>query len=555
MFVKRIYKTLAFRLFLLIVAIQTIVLVAFTYVSVRVQQSNLMENVIVGALTASDLIARSARGSMLLNHKEDIHNIIAAVGEQPGIEGIRIYNKQGEVVFGTIPTELHTKVDMNAEACVSCHPSPDLTHPLRREEKLSRIFVKPSGERILGLITPIRNEQQCSNADCHAHPSTKTILGVLDVRMTLAQVDRNLEESKMQLLYLSGVSVLLVSLASGVFIWMVVRRPVKRLIGGMEMVSSGRLDQRLDARTGDEIGQLARAFNEMTEDLSLARKENIAWSENLQHKVKEKTDELEKAHKRMLNVEKMASLGNLASSVAHELNNPLEGILTFAKLLIKRLQKSSMSPAEMQPYLDDLRLVAEESQRCGNIVKNLLQFSRQKRLSFQSVHLRTILERCVLLVNHHAKMNNVELRTQCTDDDALECDPGEIQQVLIALMVNAIEAMSPSMDRPEGGTLSVDVKWSERTDDLVIRVTDTGMGMNEDVKAHMFEPFFTTKSEGKGVGLGLAISYGIVERHHGTIDVESSPGRGATFMITLPAKQPVGKVVQIVTSPLEGSRI
>lgn len=554
MVVKRILRTLAFRLFLLLVTIQTVILVALTYASVRVQQSNLMDNVIVGATMATDLIARSARGSMLLNRKEDIHNIVSAVGEEPGIEGIRIYNKQGEIVFGTNPDELHGKVDMNAEACVSCHATKNLERPQRHDRQLSRIFVKPTGERVLGLITPIRNETQCSSAACHAHPPDKTILGVLDVRMTLVQVDRNLEESKMHLLYLSGLSVLMVSLTSGAFIWMVVRRPVKRLITGMEMVSSGHLDQRVEEKRKDEIGQLGRAFNEMTEDLAIARKENIAWAQTLEQKVKEKTNELEKAHRRMLKVEKLASLGNLASSVAHELNNPLEGILTFAKLLMKRLQKSTLPEPERQPYLEDLRLVAEESQRCGNIVKNLLLFSRQKGFSFQPVQLRTILERCVLLVNHHAKMNNVELRTTCTDGDTIECDPGQIQQVLIGLMINAIEAMSPTTDRPEGGMLAIDVQQSEPAGNVIISVSDTGMGMNDDVKAHIFEPFFTTKSEGKGVGLGLAIAYGIVERHHGTIEVESSVGKGAMFTVTLPTTQPEEKPARAGASPPEGHR-
>jgi two-component system NtrC family sensor kinase len=450
-------------------------------------------------------------------------------------------------------SDTHTTVDMHAEACVSCHVPQGLENPHPTSEKLSRIFTKPNGERVLGLITPIRNEQQCSDAACHAHPASKTILGVLDVKMTLAQVDQRLDESKNQLLELSAAAVLLVALISGGFIWMVVRRPVKKLMGGMEMVSSGNLDQRLDAQSSDELGQLAATFNRMTADLTRAREEILSWSSTLEQKVKEKTDDLEKAHKQIVTVEKMASLGNLASSVAHELNNPLEGILTFAKLIIKRLKKTSLPPAEVKPFCDDLTLVADEALRCGNIVKNLLVFARQKGISFQTTKLKTVLDRCALLLNHHAAMNNVQLNTTCAEGDVIECDPDQIQQVLIAVMVNAVEAMSGNHDKPEGGTLTVDITKDEKSGTVSIRVSDTGPGMTEAVKAHIFEPFFTTKSEGKGVGLGLAVSYGIVQRHHGTIRVESSTGRGTTFLVCLPIKQPAESDQHHAFSSLEGA--
>jgi two-component system NtrC family sensor kinase len=550
----KLTRTIAFRLFLLIASIQTIILLALTYATVRVQQSNLMEQVVVSAHRVSEIIARSTRHSMLLNRQEEVQNIITSLRDQPGIEGIRIYNKLGAVIYGTVDQDLGTTVDVNAEACVSCHSGTLLEDPHPSGERFSRIFSKPEGPRVLGLITPIRNEAQCSNAACHAHPESKTILGVLDVKMSLAAVDQQLLASRDQLLFLSLASVLLVGMASGAFIWLFVRRPVKKLIIGMEMVSSGTLDHRLEVRTNDEIGQMARTFNDMSEDLAQARKEITAWSQTLEQKVREKTADLERAHKQMVHVEKMASLGQLASSVAHELNNPLEGILTFAKLLIKRVNKSSLPPAEMQPYCEDLKLIAEEAQRSGNIVKNLLVFSRQKGVSFHSVHLNAILERCNLLVNHHAKMNNVDLRISCTPDDVIECDPGQIQQLLIALMVNAIEAMSPVPGRPEGGILTVDARWSGKDDSLSIQVKDTGMGMSDEVKAHIFEPFFTTKSEGKGVGLGLAIAYGIVERHHGSIDVESTVGHGTLFTVTLPAKQPGDQASHGFVSPHEGAQ-
>lgn len=538
-------QTIAFRLFVVLAVVQTGILVALMVATIRVQQSHLMENVVSSAEGLSDMIARSTRYSMLLNRKEDVHNIVSSLAGQPGIEGLRIYNKQGQVIFAANPADIHTAVDMNAEACVSCHGSGDLGHPRAQSADLSRIFSRPDGERVLGLITPIRNEPSCSDADCHAHPPDKTILGVLDVKMALGQVDRRLEESRFQLLSLSAGAVLLIALVSGAFIWVVVRRPVKRLAQGMEMVSSGRLGELLKVGSRDELGQLASLFNRMTVELARAQEELTAWSTTLEEKVREKTADLERAHSRIVHVEKMASLGSLAATVAHELNNPLEGILTFAKLLIRRIQKSVLPPEEAKPLCDDLRLVADEAQRCGNIVKNLLVFSRQRGGSFQPVPLSSIVERCMLLMNHHAEMHDVKLTADCTGEAVVECDASQIQQALMALMVNGIEAMAGGGERDRGGAMTVTVVRSSVEGDAMIKISDTGIGMSEEVKAHIFEPFFTTKSEGKGVGLGLSVVYGIIQNHHGSIDVISAPGKGTTFIMTLPVKQPAGRT----TSP------
>ncbi len=534
--VMKLTRTIAFRLFLLIVSVQTIILFALTFAAVHIQQSHIMENVIMSATRVSDLIARSTRHSMLLNQKDDVRSIITSVGGEPGLEGIRIYNKQGEVIFGSIPDETHTQVDVNAEACVSCHSSSHLDSVSQTPAQLTRVFSKPNGDRVLGLITPIRNEQQCSDAACHAHPESKTILGVLDVKMSLAQVDVHLQQSRNQLLLLSFAAVLLISLISGGFIWMVINRPVKRLMTGMQLVSSGQLDQKLEATSRDELGTLAVTFNRMTDDLAAAREELTEWSRTLEQKVEEKTADLERAHRHMVTVEKMASLGNLAATVAHELNNPLEGILTFARLLMKRVKRNTLTEKELLQMHDELKLIADESLRCGNIVKNLLVFARHRGGSFGALSLNTVVDRCVMLMSHHARMHGIDVIVSRADDVVMDGDSNQLQQALIALMSNAIEAMdSPGAS---GGTLKIEVQ-QQQPEKVILRVSDTGCGMSNDVKAHVFEPFFTTKSEGKGVGLGLAVVYGIVQHHHGTILVDSRPGAGTTFTLTFPVKQEV----------------
>ena len=542
----KLMRTIAFRLFLLIVSVQTIILFALTYAAVRVQQSHIMESVLGSATRVSEVLVRSTRYSMLLNKKEDVHNIISSVGGEPGFEGIRIYNKQGEVVFGTNPNELYTKVDLNAEACVICHASARLDSIAQVNPHLTRIFTKPNGERVLGLITPIRNEQQCSDASCHAHPQSKTVLGVLDVKMSLSQLDAHLAESRNQLLLYSGMAILLTSLVSGGFIWIVINRPVKQLIGGMNMVSSGLLDQKLETSSNDELGDLAKTFNRMTVDLAKAREEITSWSHTLEQKVEEKTADLERAHKHMVTVEKMASLGSLAATVAHELNNPLEGILTFARLMMKRVKRSDLAPKDLEQTHEELKLIADETLRCGNIVKNLLVFARQRGGSFDVVSLKTVVDRCQMLMSHHAQMNAIETQISCPDNIVMECDANQIQQALVALMSNAIEAMVDPSGAKNGNTLSIEVTGSDHSETVTLKVSDTGCGMNDDVKTHIFEPFFTTKSEGKGVGLGLAVVYGIVQRHHGSIKVDSVEGKGTTFTLAFPVKQTVHSENEVV---------
>jgi two-component system NtrC family sensor kinase len=478
--IKSLTRTLAFRLFLLIASVQTIILLGLTFAMVQVQQTHFMRHIVADAMRVSDLIVRSTRYSMLLNRKEDVYNIVGSVSGEPEITGIRIYNKKGEAIFGSPDSGFAVKVDIDAEACIVCHVSGGLEYVPTPREEMYRIFTGSSGERVLGMITPIRNEMECAAAACHAHPEERTILGVLDVKMSLAQMDAQLDESRTSL-----------------------------------------------------------SFDVMASDLQTARREITAWSETLEQKVKEKTADLEMAHRQMMQVEKMASIGNLASSVAHELNNPLEGILTYAKLIKKRLAKLNLPPDSLEVYEQELSLIADEAQRCGNIVKNLLVFARAEEMAIKQVRFCEIINRCQMLVHHHAEINGVSVETKCIDQDSIECDADQIQQVLLALMVNAIEAMAPADGNMKGGQLSVTVARSGDDQMLVIRVVDNGIGITNEVKAHLFEPFFTTKTEGRGVGLGLAVSYGIIQRHNGTIEVESSVGQGTVFTFCLPVRQPL----------------
>jgi two-component system, NtrC family, sensor kinase len=535
---RHITQTLAFRLFVLIAGIQMIVMTALAFATISIHSSHLRDHVLMSAVRISDLMVRSTRHSMLRNDKGEMQEILRAIGDEPGIHGLRIMNKDGRVIFAADTAELHLRVTKQDAVCKTCHRGDSIRQGPYWPGDTYDIQTQADGQRTLRLVTPILNEPSCTSVRCHAHEADKSVLGILDVRMSMAVMDASLAESRNQFLALAAAGVLVVAFVSGGFLWWFVRRPVRFLIDGMETVTAGNLDKRLPVRSADELGQLAETFNEMTEELTRARAEITEWSGTLEVKVQEKTADLERIHRRMLSVEKMASLGNLAASVAHEINNPLEGILTFAKLSIKRLQRLALPPEERTSLCDDLQLVADEAQRCGSIVKNMLLFARPQPAAFDTVALGTILERCRMLVQHYAEMHNVEISVVSSPDDEISCDPGQIQQVVMVLMINGIEAIALASPRPATAFLSVDARPVPGKELMRIRVADTGIGMTEEVRTRIFEPFFTTKTDGRSVGLGLAIAYGIIGRHHGSIEVETAPGAGSTFTVLLPRRQP-----------------
>ncbi len=234
---------------------------------------------------------------------------------------------------------------------------------------------------------------------------------------------------------------------------------------------------------------------------------------------------------RLLHQDKMISLGKLASSVVHEINNPISGMLNYAHLMQKVLKRGLTTPEAAEKFAGYLELMESELSRCSKIVSNLLAFSRKSKIEFEPVQVNDLLARSLALSAHKLAMQNVAVKTGF-DPRAPEIlgDFNQLQQCIINLIFNAIDAM------PEGGTLTLESELHPASKVVEIRVGDTGCGIREEDIPYIFDPFFTTKKEGKGVGLGLSTTYGIVDRHKGTICVSSKPGRGTLFTIKLPLK-------------------
>jgi two-component system NtrC family sensor kinase len=381
------------------------------------------------------------------------------------------------------------------------------------------------------VILPIENSSACSAAECHAHPAEIKTLGVLDTNISLASTDQSVSESRSQVLLYTIVAILGVALLSAAFVRRMIGGPLRALTVGTHRLGSGDLGYQIHLESSGELQELANSFNTMSCQLEGAHEEINAWTRTLEERVEQKTREWSGAQEEMLRVERMASIGKLAAVVAHEINNPLAGILTYAKLLKKRMSREAEPNAETISMLD---LIESESRRCGEIVKNLMTFARPTSMNLEPSDLNAVIDRCVRLVQHQMKLKNIELHLNVNQElPHVRCDPGQIEQVILALMMNAIDAM------PNGGNLTVTSRKAANSGNVQIEVRDDGVGMPRDVLAKMFEPFFTTKEHGRGLGLGLAISRNIVDRHGGRIEVASERGHGTTFTITLPLQSKV----------------
>jgi len=590
-------------------------------------------NALIAQLTRSadqlsETIAGATYHDMLENRRDAVHREIVTVGRQQGIEKVRLFNSTGTITFSSDEAEIGHALDKNAEACYACHAAGSPLQRLGMKER-SRIYRAPDGHRVLGMIRPIHNEPGCSTADCHAHGRDEVVLGVLDVNLSLAGADHVIARDQRRMLLLAVLAIA----ASSLLLWWLsgrlILRPVAALIAGTRKVAQGDLLTTIPATDRHELGDLARAFNEMTRRLADAQRQ-------------------------LTQADKLASVGRLAAGVAHEINNPLTGVLTYASFLEKRA-------ADHPEMRADLQVIVRETKRCREIVRGLLDFARQSPPRRQPTDLNDVVRHAVTIVMNQLSLAKVSLDFDLAQDlEPVPADANQLQQVVVNLLLNAADALGgegreggaihlrtrrdqvpprghtatrtaacprgcdlidpavriaglPAVrvlrrvgDREviahldpvygrvrhrapepcEAGTLAAylcpscrtslatperhcaecgaaafavqvrglgRVEWCTRKGCAWTRweaveargaqpyaelaVEDSGRGIAEADLDHLFEPFFTTKGP-RGSGLGLAVTWGIVEGHGGLIEVESEVGRGTTFTVRLPYRVP-----------------
>jgi two-component system NtrC family sensor kinase len=607
------------------VGVITIAIVGvFAYFSISAQSDALLSQAGLHANKLSEAIKNSTLTSMLENQREEVHAIIDTVSHEPSIMEIRILNKEGVVMFSSRKDLIGRMVDKRAESCYACHTENQPLQKLSIDERMRIYKIDSGSSRILGVINPIYNRPSCYEAACHAHTKEQTVLGVLDIKMDLRDVDRQIEDSKSRLIVFAVIAIVALSLSIAYFVGRWIGRPVRELVKATHEVSAGNFGYAIQRLGKDELGVLARSFNKMTKNLGEAKQQ-------------------------LVQSDKMASLGRLAAGVAHEINNPLTAVLTYSSFLLKR----TTDRPEVQ---EDLGVIVRETIRSREIVKSLLDFARPSVPNKQSADIRRIVKSALEVVGSQLALKRIELEEHLDPElPPVTVDSNQIQQVFINLLVNAADAIGE-----EGGKISIHlsalplspyglaqiksavcpkrhnlmddeckvnglptvrVKLASKRDsgvanldpvygkhrhqysidvanrkDLEVmcpqcdtsliskerkcpdcassvyafdvpgqgqyeactnpqcswqhwaamdeagardyiqaKISDTGRGIAQEELSRIFEPFYTTKGK-HGTGLGLAVTWRIIDNHGGTINIESELGQGTTFTVHLPVQ-------------------
>jgi two-component system, NtrC family, sensor kinase len=489
---------ISYKLILAVGGVTISTILIFSYFIIESQHKAMIEQLEQTSSRCSETVKSGTKYDMLLNQREHNYRIIETIGEQEDIQKIRIFNKLGEIIYSTDKSELNRMVDKKAESCFGCHaedaPLEKLTIPER-----TRIFTSKKNQKSLGIINPIYNEPSCWESDCHVHEKSQKVLGVLDVTMPLDEIEKQISANRRKIVMFALIAILATSFLLWILVYNLIGKPVEQLVKATKIVAAGNLEYKITKFKNDELGLLDRSFNDMTTKLVTAQRQ-------------------------LYQTDKLASLGRLTSGIAHEINNPLTGVLAYASILLKR--------DDIKPDVkEDLEVVVRESKRCREIVKGLLDFARQKPPKKSNVNINEVISRTISILNNQLNLKKISVKLNISDSlPSIKADGNQLQQVIMNLLVNATDATDKEGEEIH---LSTNVEKIDELDYITIKITDFGCGIQQENLTNIFEPFYTTKGQ-KGTGLGLAVVWGIIEKHEGKIYVESDPNKGTTFTVHLP---------------------
>lgn len=504
--------------------------IIFRSVNERYMQSVISEN----GNNIGSLVEGALYRSMLENDRTSLQGTLDIINTMSGVDDVNMYDNKNNLAYSSISNDTANHSDPD---CKSCHR--DIDSMFSTKEKSYRIIDVNSecsmnhnnnNSRHLLIKTPILNSESCYTASCHAHSQSDEVLGSLLIKFPMTGLDAALDKSTKDYFLLASLMTFLLVLFLIVFTNKKIKNPLNAIIKASEAVAKGDKRTRLEIKPHQlsDMRMVSYAFNDMLDNLQTATNELQNWSQQLEYKVQKKSEELGQAQNELINIERIASLGKLSLSVAHEINNPLSGILVYAKLIYKQLNSQDLDPIKKESMLKHLRLIENETKRCGDIVKGLLDFSRKDQNDFEPKHLHEILLDTFELMTHPMKVANVSFLSDfAARTDLIYCSPNQIKQICVAILVNALEAVS------ENG--EVLIKTSNPDDENIrIEIIDNGIGISVEDIPHVFEPFFSTKEKTNGIGLGLSIVHGIIQSHKGKTAVRSERGKGTTILVTLP---------------------
>lgn len=482
----------------------------------------------------SFLVEGALYDAMLKNDQASLQRTLDLINNMSGIDNVSMYDANNNLAYTSISARSANHSDPD---CISCHV--DFSQMFSVEEKSYRIIeakseciMNPDNDSVRNLMikSPILNAPSCHTAACHAHSADQKILGSLIIKMPLEKLDSALQESTTDFFLMATLMTILFILFLILFTNKKIKNPLNEIIRAAEKVAKGDKNTRLRIKPNSlsDMRMVSYAFNEMLDNLHTANTELQNWSQQLEYKVQKKSEELGQAQNELINIERIASLGKLSLSVAHEINNPLSGILIYTKLIYKQLSNPALDQTKVNNMLKHLKLIESETKRCGDIVKGLLDFSKKDQEGFEAKHLHKILSDTATLMSHPMKIANIHFLTDLSaKHDQIFCSPNQIKQACMAILVNASEAVG------ENGEITLRTH-NPNSDQVEIEIIDNGIGIAEADLPYVFEPFFSTKEKASGTGLGLSIVHGIVQSHKGKTEAKSQPGKGTTIAITLP---------------------
>ncbi len=528
---KKKFNTLRFKITLIVAIGLTTGFFLFAFLILSHQEKVYSDYLKLNINSMSETILRALEIDMMQNNREAIDDMLEHIGNQSLIKELRIYNHKEGLVYSSVNKD-EKKVRFNLESsvqCMVCHSDESGNFEVVEKNKYL-VFYKQEKKHpsTLKAIVPILNSAKCYTAECHAHKKEDKILGFLNIAICTVKLDQSLNQDRWIILLISALFVIVLSSLIVFFLKRQVTYPIHQLVEATKAIGIGNFDIDMPVEKRDEIGELARAFEKMIKRLVAFKKELEGWNRELEKRVEEKTEKLKIAQKKIIQAEKMSSLGRLAAVIAHEINNPISGLIVFINLLKKQVEKGELNEKELERMYKNLALMESEAKRCGKIVQELLAFSRRET-EIIPCDIREIIDRAISLMKIKTKDMDIKILTEYEDKlPKVKCDPSKMQQVFINLIQNAIDAM------PLGGTIKITARFNEKRKGVEIGVSDTGVGIPEEYLSHIFEPFYSSKDNGQSVGIGLFVVYGVIEQVGGRINVDSKVGKGTTFTICIP---------------------
>ncbi len=495
-----------------------IVMSISAYLHIDKVQKVFTEKAMQEADVLSEMILRDSHHLMLSDNNEQLQSMIEEIGRTPRVKRARILGKEGVVSFSMNKHEIGTALSETDESCSFCHLEGSKALVDVPVEKRTRVFSDDSGTQYLSITRGIYNEPSCYTADCHAHSSEEKKIGVLDLVVSQGQMADLAHVHHRDVIISTTVMLIVLSLCHYLVARKYICDPIQGLLERTQALSEGDLSARVENLSNDELGELGSSFNNMADNLAQAQIELQDWGNTLEQKVEKRTAEITDMQSQLLRSAKLASMGKLVAGIAHEINNPLTGILMFASL-------SSKTPDLPPQVKDNLDLIVSETGRCAKIVRGLLEFARESFPEKKPDSINRIIEHTLELVSQQAIFQDIDVRYRGGDGlPDLEVDADQIQQVFFNMFINAGQAM------PNGGSLTITTDYVEQAKEVQIVIEDTGAGISQENLDKIFDPFFSTKAQ-KGFGLGLSVSYGIINNHGGRVDVKSHVGEGTRFSI------------------------